>query len=89
MVQVDWSTMEVDSHSQNLSIYPNPAEDKVIIESKGISQVRIFNMMGQEVLNRVVDQNRVVIDLASQPSGFYFIEVVSEQGLETSKLLKK
>lgn len=89
MVQVDWSTMEVDSHSQNLSIYPNPAEDKVIIESKGIGQVRIFNMMGQEVLNRVVDQNRVVIDLASQPSGFYFIEVVSEQGLETSKLLKK
>jgi fibronectin type 3 domain-containing protein len=89
MVQVDWSTMEVNSHSQNLSIYPNPAEDKVVIEGIGISQVRIFNMMGQEILNRVVDQDRVVIDLASQPSGFYFIEVVSEQGLETSKLLKK
>lgn len=89
MVQVDWSTMEVNTHNQNLSIYPNPAEDKVVIESIGISQVRIFNMMGQEILNRVVDQDRVVIDLASQPSGFYFIEVVSEQGVETSKLLKK
>lgn len=89
MIRVDWSTMEVNTTVQNLSIYPNPAEDKVVIEGKGISQVRVFNMMGQETLNMVVDQDRVVIDLAPQPAGFYFIEVVSEQGLETSKLLKK
>ena len=89
LVWVDWSTMEVNSQDRNLAIYPNPAEDKVIIEGVGISQVRIFNMMGQEIQHQVVNQDRVVIELASQPSGFYFIEMVSEQGLETSKLLKK
>lgn len=89
LVRVDWSTMEVNSQDRNLAFYPNPAEDKVIIEGFGISQVRIFNMMGQEIHHQVVNQDRVVIDLASQPSGFYFIEVVSEQGLETNKLLKK
>lgn len=88
-IWVDWTTMEVNSNSQNLSIYPNPAKDKVIIEGVGINQVRVFNTMGQEIQNLVVNQDRIVVDLAAQPAGFYFIEVVSEQGLETSKLLKK
>ena len=87
-VRVDWTTMEEISISQHSSIYPNPTKDKVIIEGLGIYQVRVFNMMGQEIQNLNVNQDRVTIDLAAQPSGFYFIEIMSEQGVETKKIVK-
>lgn len=87
-VYVDWTTVEESSNSQNLSIYPNPTTDKVVIEGFGINQVRVFNMMGQEIQNQSVNQDRVIIDLATQPAGFYFIEIMSEQGLETKKIVK-
>lgn len=88
-VRMDWTTMEESSISQQSSIYPNPTKDKVVIEGFGIHQVRVFNMMGQEIQNQNVDQDRVVIDLADQPSGFYFIEIMGEQGVETKKIVKK
>lgn len=87
-VWVDWTTVEESGVSQHSSIYPNPTQDKVVIEGFGIRQVRVFNMMGQEIQNRNVDQDRIVIDLTAQPAGFYFVEIRSEQGVETKKIVK-
>ncbi|MBO6027428.1 MAG: C10 family peptidase [Bacteroidales bacterium] len=89
MIHLDWTTGTSDHIvNQNVAIYPNPTVSKVTIEGTGISQIRIFNMVGQLIYDQVVSQDRTVIDLSEQPSGCYFVEVVSDQGIATNKLLK-
>ena len=88
-VYVDWTTgMGEDTDNQGLAIYPNPTENILTIEGQEIRHVHVFNMMGQSILNQNVDEDRITIDLSEQPAGCYFIEVMSEQGIKTNKVLK-
>ena len=89
VIHIDWTLgTNENTVDQNMKIYPNPTENRIAVEGKDIRQVRIFNMMGQEIQNLVVNQDRIDIDLATQPAGCYFVEVIGEQGINTSKLLK-
>ena len=88
-VYIDWTTgMAENTDRQVVMVYPNPAEDIVTIEGNGMRQVRVFNMMGQEIKNQIVSNNHINIDLSEQPVGCYFIEVLTEQGYEINKVLK-
>jgi fibronectin type 3 domain-containing protein len=88
-VYVDWTTgVGEQGVQQALSLYPNPTEGKVFVEAEGLRQVRVFNLMGQEVLNQAVEGDRFILDLSEQPTGCYFIEVTREQGCEINKILK-
>ena len=87
-VYVDWTTGMAENTNQSIAVYPNPTEDRITIEGEGIRQVRVFNMMGQEIENQIVDKTSFSIDLSAQPTGCYFIEVVTEQGCEINKVLK-
>ena len=88
-VFVDWTTeVSPASEAQGIHLYPNPTSDRVTIEAEGLSQVRVFNMTGQEVLQQYANDARTVIDLSAQPKGCYFIEVVTEGGCTTTKVIK-
>lgn len=88
-VYIDWTTGVGESaNSQEVSLYPNPTENKVFVEAEGLHQIRVFNLMGQEVLKQVVDGNRFTLDLSSQPQGCYFIETTTDQGSTTTKIMK-
>ena len=88
-VYIDWTTaIEENADAQEVSLYPNPTEDKVVIETNGLHQVRVFNVMGQEIWNQAVDGSQVTIDLSTQPKGCYFIETVTEKGCTTTKIVK-
>ena len=88
-VYVDWTTgINEQGNQQATSLYPNPTDSKVYIEAKGLRQVRVFNLMGQEVLNQSVSDGRFILDLSSQPKGCYFIETLTEQGSTTTKIMK-
>ena len=86
-VYVDWTT-GVEEQSHDVSLYPNPTEGKVYIEAEGLRQVRVFNLMGQEVLRQAVTSDRYTLDLSSQPQGCYFIEASTEQSSTTTKIMK-
>ena len=88
-VYVDWTTdINEQGDRQDVSLYPNPTESKVYIEAEGLRQVRVINLMGQEVMNQTVNDNRFILDLSSQPKGCYFIETLTEQGSTTTKIMK-
>ena len=88
-VYVDWTTdVNEQASLQETNIYPNPTDSKVFIEAEGLRQVRVFNMIGQEVLNQAVDGDRFVLDLSEQPQGCYFIETKTEQGSTTKKIMR-
>ena len=88
-VYVDWTTnVNENIDYQEVSVYPNPTEDKVYVEANGLRQVKVFNLTGQEILNQTVNVGQVTLDLSAQPQGCYFIETVTDQGCKTIKILK-
>jgi len=67
----------------HVHIHPNPAQDFLWIESEeGAESVIIFNQLGQQILHQKFSntrhqRQRIDLKSASISSGFYFVEVLS------------
>jgi len=74
-----------------IKIFPNPATDIIHIESVGhekISEVIIYNTVGQSFGRYHVDDYTAMIELDHIVSGVYIIEVRSKSGATISKFIK-
>ena len=77
----DCSGIEEIAHKNAITIYPNPAHDKVTIEGKG--EITITNSLGQ-VVKEIKDNNVYkTIDIKDLESGVYYIKI----GNTTQKLV--
>ena len=85
-VTLDRGTFDV----ANFSYYPNPTSDVVNISyADEITRVRVFNMLGQEVITKQVNATTAQIDLSQFASGTYFVEVTADEVSKTVKVIKK
>jgi len=84
-----WGTcpsLGIDNLNQlDISIYPNPASDKLHIDGLVVQDVVIYSIDGKEVLN-ISNQN--TIDVSSLSKGVYFIRVSDGINVSTNKLIK-
>ena len=70
-----------------IKVYPNPANDKVFIETEGIISARVLDLFGQCHIKKESDNNDTMeISLNSLPSSVYIIEILTEQGKAIRKL---
>jgi hypothetical protein len=80
--------LEIDS---DMIMYPNPATSNFTIKlpaSKESIQVRIFNMIGELVSNKLYNGNEIIVhDISLLSSGSYTVEVKSENGNWQKKLV--
>ena len=59
-----------------VSIYPNPTASKWTIESsRVIDTVTLFNLLGQKVLEKTVNDTKVNIDTSNLKTGVYILKV--------------
>lgn len=73
----------------SFSYYPNPTRDIVNISySKEITQIKVFNMLGQQVIDTKVNSTTTQVDLSRFATGTYFIEVTSDEVSKTVKVIK-
>lgn len=64
-----------------VNIYPNPASRFINIESAdAISQVIVYNIIGQQVIARTVDANATQLDLGNLATGTYTMAILSANG---------
>lgn len=71
---------------QGFKIYPNPASDFIIIETKDeINTIDIYSISGQKVLNTQSKK----INIQSLKSGVYLVEIKTNQSTTTHKIIKK
>lgn len=70
-------------------IYPNPSNDFIYIETITKSSVNIYNINGQIVKEFEISNPNNVININDLPKGYYTIEVVSNQNIYRSKLIKE
>ena len=64
--------IEENSNINSISIFPNPANDQLTIETTMPATVSIVNLLGQELMNIKV-QNSEVINISKLSSGVYYI----------------
>ena len=81
-------TLSISDLSLNgISVYPNPTESIAHIKGKeSVDGIRLFNISGQ-IIKEVVNANS--IDISSQRSGLYMIEIEDEGKTSVAKLIKR
>ena len=73
------------------SIYPNPANSILNIETKKtieVTSINIYNALGQVVLVIPNAQQTKSVDVSSLKTGNYFIKIVSDKGSSSMKFVK-
>jgi len=85
-----WSLVGIEEPvmSTNTVVYPNPATDKVTIESESIiNEVRIYNNMGQLVYSGEFNNDQVTVNTSNFITGMYIVQVRSGKAIEVRKLI--
>jgi len=75
----------VPQYSKGAKIYPNPAKNMLHVESAGLTQVEVFNIIGQSVLS--INENLEIVDISHLQSGVYFVCLKTNNGEKTLKLV--
>lgn len=81
------------NESNKLTVYPNPASDKLMIAHHSLSNektvVNIFNQLGEIVLSQQIQTSsalQATIDVENISNGLYTIEVVNKQTRLTNRI---
>ena len=79
-----------ENQLNNFSIYPNPAtEGRIVIQtqSAGSLEVTVFDVLGKSVLHQKLANH--TLDVSSLKSGIYMVQISSNNGTATKKLIVK
>jgi len=96
MIPGDCATLDVASingMNEAVNIYPNPFGASVTIAVNDISkmdnyQVRIYNVLGEEIMNTSIIAQTTTIETSKLPSGIYFYQIVgNNQLIQSGKLI--
>ena len=80
-------TEGIGENSVAAKVYPNPTQGEVMVESEGLSHVRIMNAYGQTVYNAKVESDQVRIDLSNVAKGIYMMHIETEEGQTVRKIV--
>jgi len=71
--------------SEQISVYPNPAKNRIQVSSGGhkIILISIYDMLGKEMISTTEKE----IDVSKLPEGVYFMQVKTSEGLFTKKVI--
>jgi hypothetical protein len=75
--------------NKNVSIYPNPASDKLFVEAPSGSEIEISNLQGQLLKIIYTEEGRSTINISDFSKGLYFVKVKNESGIAVKKFVKE
>lgn len=82
--------IEEQSLSQAISIAPNPSANGIFTITVGAektSTLRVYNILGAEVLSKNVTKGTYALDLSAQTNGSYFVRIQNENAVVTKKII--
>lgn len=73
----------------NFKYYPNPVNNILTVSySEAITGLKLYNMVGQQLITKSVNANETQIDMSHLPAGSYLLEVSVGNKSKMVKLLK-
>ncbi|MBN2612836.1 MAG: T9SS type A sorting domain-containing protein [Bacteroidales bacterium] len=88
----DISKTEQITTSGLTEIFPNPAEDYVMVKAPdglNLQKVSFFDISGRELEEWKVNASQFIIDLSGYKKGIYFLKTESGSGIMVTKLVKR
>ena len=86
---VTLSNVSVDENPlANVKLYPNPASGQMTIEADNLTSVRVYNPIGQFVMEVAANDGSAVLDLSDLQSGIYMVKVCTPTGTVMRKVVK-
>jgi len=87
MVDIDKISNNNEEYLDNISLYPNPVTNKLIIDSKNhfIKSVSIYSILGEKIMT---SNSIKVINLRGLQAGTYIVKIETEKGINTRTLIK-
>lgn len=88
---VNIETLSVGDFEDNaLAVYPIPAKDVLNVEYKSVlTGVKIYNVVGQEVLNRTTSSSQLQLDISEFTTGIYIVKLFAEEGQHSFRITKE
>ncbi len=78
----------IDENAINVAIYPNPVTDILNINSDSkVTNVTVLNYLGQTIDNINVNGMEVTINTSTYDTGIYFIQIETDKGISTQKII--
>ena len=88
--RVDTTLGSASFDTSNFVAYPNPVKDVLNLSYKNaISNVRVINLLGQEVLNTKANTNEVQVNMSALTAGAYIVNITVEDTVHTIKIIKE
>ena len=76
----------INENAVNVNIYPNPAKETIHIVGNKLTEVRIYNLYGQEVHNTIAQSDNVEINISNLASGVYVVKTKSKNGSNVQRI---
>ena len=84
------NTTGIDNYtnSEKLVIYPNPANDKIILDNGNsiMKEAIVYDITGREIKRVSINETQITIDLSNLQIGMYVIKISTKQGMLTRKV---
>lgn len=75
--------------SETVKVYPNPSKGIFTISLEEDADVRVHDMLGKVIYSNKVKAGNNAIDISSYQAGLYLLNLKSERGSITKKLIKE
>ena len=97
----DWFYLDVDDISLGiggenvyeneanvLSIYPNPAKDRVMVTSEVVvNEYRVYDVTGAEVMSNMVNSDTFEVNVDNLSAGVYYLRIYSDGLVQSKKFI--
>ena len=82
---------EIEQRKEAIKVYPNPAKDKITIESQAPlheNYITVFSANGMVMLEQSLTECETTINISKFPSGIYFVRFSNEKIVEVIRFIK-
>ncbi len=85
------SVKELEEANLDITIYPNPANEQFTISYPNFelypSQLSIYNIKGQVIYNKPINEAKTIVNVRDLEAGMYFIRLANEKKSITKKII--
>lgn len=90
-IEVDVVTNIKENELGGLTVWPNPFSEQldVVFEKHSSYEIKILNLLGKEIQAISFKGKKIRLSTSEWPSGTYFIQVISQDGISVEKIIKQ
>lgn len=90
-INLDGLAVNDINKKNNISVYPNPAVDFVEVNTndKSIKSIKLFDPSGKLVKSETINKKSAKVNVSNLAKGAYILNIETETGTESKKIIKK